>query len=104
MSWDGSAWRTLVGIRRVRNKGNAIAVSALDMVNCTPSGGFGWRHSLTSWARLHIEVTMHRIDLGLIIVYIVGCTAMGAWLNAQCSEGAHSGYFLGESKYPRVGG
>lgn len=41
---------------------------------------------------------MHPIDLGLIIVYIVGCTAMGAWLGSG-SKGL-KGYFLGESNIP----
>lgn len=41
---------------------------------------------------------MHPLDLGVIVVYVVGCTALGAWLGAG-SKGL-KGYFLGESNIP----
>jgi SSS family solute:Na+ symporter len=41
---------------------------------------------------------MHPFDLGVIVVYIVGCTALGAWLGSG-SKGL-KGYFLGESNIP----
>lgn len=41
---------------------------------------------------------MHPFDLGVIVVYVVGCTVMGAWLGSG-SKGL-KGYFLGESNIP----
>src|SRR5690242_18869054 len=41
---------------------------------------------------------MNSIDLGIIVVYILGCTALGAWLGSR-SQGL-KGYFLGESNIP----
>lgn len=42
---------------------------------------------------------MHPIDLGVIIVYLVGCTALGARLGSTNTKGL-KGYFLGESNIP----
>ena len=41
---------------------------------------------------------MNIIDMTIIVVYILGCTALGAWLGAQ-SQGL-KGYFLAESNIP----
>jgi solute:Na+ symporter, SSS family len=41
---------------------------------------------------------MNPIDLTVIVVYIVGCTLLGAWLGSR-SQGL-KGYFLGESNIP----
>jgi len=41
---------------------------------------------------------MSPIDLAVIVVYVVGCTALGAWLGSK-STGL-KGYFLGESDIP----
>jgi solute:Na+ symporter, SSS family len=41
---------------------------------------------------------MSPIDLGVIVVYVVGCTALGAWLGGRSKE--LKGYFLGESNIP----
>jgi SSS family solute:Na+ symporter len=41
---------------------------------------------------------MSPIDLGLIVIYVLGCTALGAWLGSR-SHGL-KGYFLGESNIP----
>ena len=41
---------------------------------------------------------MHPIDIIVIAVYILGCTALGAWLGAR-SQGL-KGYFLAESDIP----
>jgi len=41
---------------------------------------------------------MNPIDLAVIVVYIAGCTALGAWLGSR-SQGL-KGYFLGESNIP----
>ncbi len=41
---------------------------------------------------------MSPIDLGVIVVYILGCTALGAWLGARGT--GLKGYFLGESNIP----
>jgi solute:Na+ symporter, SSS family len=41
---------------------------------------------------------MNPIDLAVIAVYVVGCTALGAWLGSR-SQGL-KGYFLGESNIP----
>ena len=41
---------------------------------------------------------MNVIDLGIIAIYIVGCTVLGAWLGA--GEKGLKGYFLGESNIP----
>ncbi len=41
---------------------------------------------------------MKPIDLGVIVVYVVGCTALGAWLGGRSKE--LKGYFLGESNIP----
>jgi SSS family transporter len=41
---------------------------------------------------------MSGIDLGVIALYIIGCTALGAWLGSR-STGL-KGYFLGESNIP----
>lgn len=41
---------------------------------------------------------MHAIDLAVIVVYVAGCTALGAWLGSQAKE--LKGYFLGESNVP----
>ncbi len=41
---------------------------------------------------------MNVIDLGIIALYIIGCTSLGAWLGA--GEKGLKGYFLGESNIP----
>jgi SSS family solute:Na+ symporter len=41
---------------------------------------------------------MRPIDVGVIAVYVSGCTALGAWLGSR-SQGL-KGYFLGESNIP----
>ncbi len=41
---------------------------------------------------------MNPIDLAVIVVYIAGCTVLGAWLGSR-SQGL-KGYFLGESNIP----
>lgn len=41
---------------------------------------------------------MHTIDLVVVVVYVVGCTAIGAWLGSSARE--LKGYFLGESNIP----
>src|SRR5262249_15720671 len=41
---------------------------------------------------------MHPIDLGVIVVYVVGCTPLGAWLGKD-TKGV-KGYFLGERNIP----
>jgi SSS family solute:Na+ symporter len=41
---------------------------------------------------------MNPIDLAVIVVYIAGCTLLGAWLGSR-SQGL-KGYFLGESNIP----
>jgi SSS family transporter len=41
---------------------------------------------------------MNPIDLGVIVVYVVGCTALGAWLGTRAA--GLKGYFLGESNIP----
>lgn len=41
---------------------------------------------------------MNPIDLGIIIVYVVGCTALGSWLGR--SARGLKGYFLGERDAP----
>lgn len=41
---------------------------------------------------------MHPIDLAVIVVYVAGCTALGAWLGSRAKE--LKGYFLGESNIP----
>jgi SSS family transporter len=41
---------------------------------------------------------MSLIDLGVIILYVTGCTALGAWLGSRAS--GLKGYFLGESNIP----
>ena len=41
---------------------------------------------------------MNPIDLGVIVVYVVGCTALGAWLGSRPT--GLKGYFLGESNIP----
>ncbi len=41
---------------------------------------------------------MNPIDLGVIVVYVLGCTGLGAWLGSR-STGL-KGYFLGESNIP----
>lgn len=41
---------------------------------------------------------MHPIDLAVIVVYVAGCTALGAWLGSRSKE--LKGYFLGESNIP----
>src|SRR4051794_19563469 len=41
---------------------------------------------------------MSPIDLGVIAVYVIGCTALGARLGAK--ETGLKGYFLGESNIP----
>lgn len=41
---------------------------------------------------------MHPIDLAVIVVYVVGCTILGARLGS--SAGGLKGYFLGESNIP----
>ena len=41
---------------------------------------------------------MNPIDLAVIVVYVAGCTALGAWLGSR-SQGL-KGYFLGESNIP----
>ena len=41
---------------------------------------------------------MSVIDLGIIAVYVVGCTLLGAWLGA--GQKGLKGYFLGESNIP----
>jgi len=41
---------------------------------------------------------MHPIDLGIIVIYVIGCTVLGARLGSN-SEGL-KGYFLGESNLP----
>jgi SSS family transporter len=41
---------------------------------------------------------MHAIDLAILAAYILGCTALGAWLGSK-SAGL-KGYFLGESNIP----
>lgn len=41
---------------------------------------------------------MSPIDLGLIAIYVLGCTALGSWLGAD-TKGL-SGYFLGERNIP----
>jgi SSS family transporter len=41
---------------------------------------------------------MNPIDLGVIVVYVVGCTALGAWLGSRAT--GLKGYFLGESNIP----
>ena len=41
---------------------------------------------------------MSPIDLGVIAIYVLGCTALGSWLGAG-TKGL-SGYFLGERNIP----
>jgi SSS family transporter len=41
---------------------------------------------------------MNPIDLAIIVVYVVGCTSLGAWLGTR-GQGL-KGYFLGESNIP----
>jgi SSS family transporter len=41
---------------------------------------------------------MNLIDLAVIVVYVVGCTSLGAWLGSR-AQGL-KGYFLGESNIP----
>jgi len=41
---------------------------------------------------------MNPVDLAIIVVYVVGCTSLGAWLGAR-AQGL-KGYFLGESNIP----
>ena len=41
---------------------------------------------------------MNPIDLGVIVIYVVGCTALGAWFGSR-GQGL-KGYFLGESNIP----
>ena len=41
---------------------------------------------------------MNPIDLGIVVAYIVGCTALGGWLGS--SAGGLRGYFLGERNIP----
>jgi SSS family transporter len=41
---------------------------------------------------------MNPIDLAVIVIYVVGCTALGAWMGARAS--GLKGYFLGESNIP----
>jgi SSS family transporter len=41
---------------------------------------------------------MNPIDLAVIVAYVVGCTALGAWLGAEVK--GLKGYFLGESNIP----
>ncbi len=41
---------------------------------------------------------MHPIDIGIILLYITGCTALGVWLGSKSKE--LKGYFLGESNVP----
>ena len=41
---------------------------------------------------------MSVIDLGIIVLYVVGCTLLGAWLGS--GEKGLKGYFLGESNIP----
>ena len=41
---------------------------------------------------------MHPLDLTIVVLYIVGCTALGAWLGR--SRHGVKGYFLGESNIP----
>src|SRR4051812_38532958 len=43
-------------------------------------------------------VAMSPIDLGVIVIYVVGCTLLGARLGS--STGGLKGYFLGESNIP----
>ncbi len=41
---------------------------------------------------------MQAVDLGVIVVYIAGCTLLGAWLGSR--GGGMKGYFLGEGAIP----
>jgi SSS family transporter len=41
---------------------------------------------------------MHPIDLAVIVAYVAGCTALGAWLGSRSTR--LKGYFLGESNIP----
>ena len=41
---------------------------------------------------------MSPIDIGIIAAYIIGCTALGAWMGSG-TKGLKS-YFLGESNIP----
>jgi len=41
---------------------------------------------------------MQPIDIGIILLYITGCTALGAWMGSKSKE--LKGYFLGESNVP----
>ena len=45
-----------------------------------------------------LRTFMNPIDLAVIVVYVAGCTALGAWLGSR-SQGL-KGYFLGESNIP----
>jgi SSS family transporter len=41
---------------------------------------------------------MHPIDFAVILLYVAGCTALGAWLGSRSKE--LKGYFLGERNIP----
>jgi SSS family transporter len=41
---------------------------------------------------------MNPVDIAIVVVYVVGCTSLGAWLGAR-AQGL-KGYFLGESNIP----
>ena len=41
---------------------------------------------------------MHPIDFAIIILYVAGCTALGAWFGSGSKE--LKGYFLGEANIP----
>ena len=42
---------------------------------------------------------MHPIDVAVIVVYILGCTALGGWIGGKGEQGL-KGYFLGERNMP----
>jgi len=42
---------------------------------------------------------MHPIDVAVIVVYILGCTALGGWIGGKGDQGL-KGYFLGERNMP----
>ncbi|AMV35821.1 sodium:solute symporter [Planctomyces sp. SH-PL62] len=42
---------------------------------------------------------MHPIDVTIIVIYILGCTALGGWIGGKGDQGL-KGYFLGERNMP----
>src|ERR1700758_1695523 len=54
--------------------------------------GLGTRDRLAKMGR------MHPLDLGIIVVYVLGCTVLGARFGSK-AQGL-KGYFLGESNIP----